>query len=115
MAFQTAQDYLEYLVAKLADLPLDPPDEAWLKEIEKRRQEISPHEEFDPELLSRGELLVRSLKESVLDGLSADVRSAIDGTIAIGAVRSGQANAMIIKSEDKKYAILVYTGLPPIT
>ncbi|MCK4824349.1 hypothetical protein KA005_51835 [bacterium] len=111
-SFTSPQEFLEYLKVELAK-PIVPgvPD----KEFERRTK--ADFEKHFPEKVQTDEDFVRykfvvdTLKEEIISSLPMEMIERIVENIAMGALDTGEANAVIIKSLDNKYAILINFGL----
>src|SRR5439155_19801858 len=106
------RDVLEAMASELAELEPNPQvDPGWTRALEERQVLLPRHLQVALDPVRSGDFLVRSIAEDVLSRLPPQMRAEIDASIAIGGLLSGEMNAGIIRSPDRKYAVLIYSGL----
>jgi hypothetical protein len=110
--FRTPEDFLKHLKSTLATLLPNPhPDPGWQNALEERYAGLPDHSKRALDPMTAGDTLIRSLAADIIQHLQDDVQTRIKSFVAIGGLLSGELNASIIRSPDKKFAILVNSGL----
>jgi len=57
------------------------------------------------------DIYVEELKRDIYEIMAPDMRDMVNSNVAIGALDTGESNAIIVKSQDEKFAILINYGL----
>ena len=114
--FNSPEDFLKELKMTFAN-PLKPlpgveMDKTFFDITEK--DILENHPEFYDDVIKHHhglDLMIDNEKQQILGALTPELRNKISSSVAIGALNTGEANAIIVKSECKKFAILVNYGL----
>lgn len=114
--FNSPEDFLNELKTTSAN-PLKPLPGAEMDKtfFEMTEKDILENDaEFYDEIIKHHhglDLMVGEEKQQILKALTPELRNKISSNVAIGALNTGEANAIIVRSDCKKFAILVNYGL----
>lgn len=112
MLYQTPKDFLRAVQDFLADQPYPKgeSDETFTQlNLEEAKQ--FPSFKQTPDEIRSGQFLIDGFLDMIKGGLDVESVDKIESNIAFGKALHGEFNALCIRSDDKKYAILIYEGL----
>jgi len=110
--FTSPDDFLEYLKIEFAN-PITPGggDSGEFERTTMRQlKEHVPSSEWSEQDVRNYAPVIDFLVNKILLTLPESLRQRVTSSVAIGALHTGEVNAMCVKSPDKKYAILMNYG-----